>query len=137
MKEGRFFGKKGMRVLFKIVLLMTIICLSYFFIWIYPQRHETHLEKNDSIKGIKYLYDSTPWYVFVKKHYCPNCGTKLIVTYEDTIINSNAHEAKEYDFSFGDSYVKGNVKFRKGRFYCSACCKYISFQEMKTYEKRH
>ena len=86
-------------------------------------------------KAIKYIYDTNPFYVHFKKHFCPKCGTKLKLQYISKIVNSKSQEAKNYDFSIGDTYFIGDVEFRTRYFYCSKCQLNFSFQEMKCYEK--
>lgn len=87
-------------------------------------------------KAVKYIYDANPFYVRWKKHFCPKCKTRLILLHTSKIINSNSEEAKEYDFSVGDTFFVGDVEFRTGYFHCSGCQLDISFQEMKKYERR-
>lgn len=42
-----------------------------------------------------------------KKHFCPKCGGKLELLYISEIVNSYSSEAKDYDFSVGDTYFFG------------------------------
>ena len=85
--------------------------------------------------AIKYIYDASPFYVHWKKHFCPKCGKKLELWYVSKIVNSNSPEAKDYDFSVGDTFFVGDVEFRIRYFHCSNCQFDISFKEMKKYEK--
>ncbi len=39
------------------------------------------------------------FYTFLKKHYCPNCGNKLLRKKVSVVINSESPEAKNYDFN--------------------------------------
>lgn len=86
-------------------------------------------------KAIKYVYDANPFYVHCKKHFCPKCGKKLKLQYISKIVNSKSHEAKNYDFSVGDTFFVGDVEFRTRYFFCNNCQSSISFQDMKKYEK--
>ena len=71
-----------------------------------------------------------------KKHFCPKCGGKLELLYISEIVNSYSSEAKDYDFSVGDSYFfVGDVEFRTRYFHCPKCLLDISFQAMKRFEK--
>ena len=70
-----------------------------------------------------------------KKHFCPKCGEKLELRYISKIVNSNSPEAKDYDFSVGDTFLAGDVEFRTRYFYCPKCRLDISLQEMKKFEK--
>lgn len=56
-------------------------------------------------KSVKYLYDANPIYVHFKKHYCPQCSERLELRYISTVANSNSPEAKNYDFSDGDTFL--------------------------------
>jgi len=44
-------------------------------------------------------------------------------------------EAKNYDFSVGDTFLRGDVEFRTEYFHCPNCQLDISIEEMKKYEK--
>lgn len=86
---------------------------------------------------IKYLYNMNPFYVYFKKHYCPDCKILLKRDYDSKIVNSHSLEAKDYDFAIGagDSYYKGDVEFRTSFFRCPKCNLKIYFDEMKKIEK--
>ena len=87
-------------------------------------------------KAIKYIYNgANPFYIHFKKHFCFKCGSKLELRYVCEVINSKSPEAKNYDFSLGDTFLVGDVEFRTGYFYCTNCKKGISIQEMKKREK--
>lgn len=51
-----------------------------------------------------------PFYVNLKKHYCPICGKLLNKTKVSKIVNSNSPEATNFDFHTLDNYMIGNVK---------------------------
>lgn len=82
------------------------------------------------IHGVKREW-SSPIFVYLKKHYCPICGEKLERTKISRIINSSSEEAKNYDFSSGDSFLVGNVKFIRTGFRCNKCDKLYSIKETK------
>ena len=86
-------------------------------------------------KAIKYISDANPFYVHLKKHVCPKCGGKVELRYVSKIVNSKSPEAKDYDFSVGDTFFVGDVEFRIRCFYCPNCMLDISFPEMKKIEK--
>ncbi len=86
-------------------------------------------------KAIKYVYDANPFYVHCKKHFCPKCCNKLDLRYVSRMVNSKSPEAKKYDFSIGDTFLVGDVEFRTRCFFCKSCQLFISFQDMKEYEK--
>ena len=86
--------------------------------------------------GKKY-FNNEIFYTIFKKHYCPVCRTKLFRIRVSKIINSNSLEAKNYDFSLGDTYMIGDVEFIWKEFYCPICKKRIPIDEMKQIEKNH
>ena len=86
--------------------------------------------------AIKYVCDANPFYVHFKKHYCPLCGNKVIASYISKTVNSKSIEAKDYDFSFGDVFLIGDVEFRIRCFYCKSCDINISIKEMQLFEGR-
>ncbi len=47
----------------------------------------------------------------LKKHDCPICGRLLRKVKISKVVNSNSEEAKDFDFSNGDTYLTGNIKF--------------------------
>lgn len=85
--------------------------------------------------AVKYLYNANPFYVHCKKHFCPKCGKKLELCYVSKTVNSKSPEAKDYDFSVGDTSFVGDVEFRTRYFHCSNCQLDISFQKMKKHER--
>ncbi len=87
--------------------------------------------------AIKYICDASPFFIFFKKHYCPQCNNKLELKYDSKIINSNSPEARDYDFSLGDTYLVGDVEFRTRCFYCTDCKRKFSVTEMKLIEKNN
>ena len=56
-------------------------------------------------KAIKYIYDANPFYGHWKKYVCPKCGSKVELRYVSKIVNSKSPEAKDYDFSVGDTFL--------------------------------
>ena len=86
-------------------------------------------------KAIKYIYDANPFYVHFKKHVCHECSGKVELRYVNKTVNSKSPEAKDFDFSVGDTFFVGDVEFRIRCFYCPNCLLDISFKEMKKYEK--
>jgi len=79
-----------------------------------------------------------PFYVNLKKHYCPICGKLLNKTKVSKIVNSNSPEATDFDFHTLDNYMIGNVKFIWTEFQCATCKQNYTIEEMKRIEKaRH
>lgn len=74
------------------------------------------------VVGKKYINNAIFYTVF-KKHYCPVCGTKLTRIKTSKRVNSTSPEAKNYDFTLGDSFMVGDVEFIWKEFYCPTCKK--------------
>lgn len=72
-----------------------------------------------------------PFFVYFKKHYCPQCNSKLLRRKVSKIINSDSKEAKNYDFEVADITVKGNMKFTHIEFFCPVCKKYYTVKRNK------
>lgn len=87
------------------------------------------------IHGIQRIR-SIPFWVRFRKHFCPNCQNLLKTTRISRIVNSNSEEAKDYDFSSGETYMTGNIKFIWTAFLCSACGKTYSLEDIRNNEKR-
>ena len=82
------------------------------------------------IKGCRFTCEN-PIFVYLKKHYCPYCGEKLIRKKVSQIIHSDSEEAKNYDFSNGDGFLVGNIKFIRTVFRCNKCDKTYTIKEVK------
>lgn len=82
------------------------------------------------MNGYSFKCDN-PFYVFFKKHYCPECGNKLFRKKVSKIINSQSPSAKRYDFEVADMSIKGDMNFVHIEFYCSQCKKYYTVKEAK------
>lgn len=86
------------------------------------------------VVGKKYVNNAI-FYTIFKKNYCPACETKLTRVKTSKIVNSKSPEAKNYDFTLGDSFMVGNVEFIWKEFYCPTCKKRIPIDEMRRIEK--
>ena len=86
------------------------------------------------IVGKKHVNNAI-FYTIFKNHYCPACGTKLTRVKTSKIVNSRSPEAKNYDFTLGDSFMVGDVEFIWKEFYCPTCKKRIPIDEMRQIEK--
>lgn len=51
------------------------------------------------IKGYSFKCENM-FFVYLKKHYCPQCGSKLLRQKVSRIINSNSEKAKNYDLKW-------------------------------------
>ena len=84
--------------------------------------------------GVKHV-DSDIIYTVFKKHFCPNCGAKRSCAKVSKVINSKSTEAADFDFSSGEPYMAGDVKFIRKEFYCPRCDKRFAIKELKQIEK--
>lgn len=87
------------------------------------------MNKHNAIVGKKYINNAN-FYTIFKKHYCPACGTRLTRIKTSKIVNSESPEAKNYDFSLGDSFMVGDVEFIWKEYYCQKCEKRIPIDEI-------
>lgn len=76
-------------------------------------------------------YTSFHPFFFMKKHYCPQCKVKMQVVKLSKIINSNSPEAKNYDFSNGDTFLTGDVEFITKALKCPECNRVMTYKDMK------
>jgi len=56
-----------------------------------------------------------------RKHYCFKCGEELNTKKHSKVVHSKSDEAKYYDFTYGETSVRGNCEFIHKIFYCSNC----------------
>ena len=87
------------------------------------------------IHGIKREW-LRPFWIRFKKHHCPACNGLLTTIKLSKVVNSESKEAKNFDFSSGDTYMSGNIKFIWTEFLCSACEKTYSSHEIREREKK-
>ena len=82
---------------------------------------------------VRYELEFNPIYVFLKKHYCPKCNTKMSISYTNKVVSLK--EMKSKDRPFGELPATGDVEIRTPFLWCPACeCK-MSLKEMKAFEK--
>jgi rRNA maturation endonuclease Nob1 len=81
------------------------------------------------IDGVKREWNN-PLFVY-RKHFCPKCGAKLRVTKNARVVDSASSEAKNYDFSSGDGFMVGKIKFIRTEFRCGACKRTYSVDEVR------
>lgn len=82
---------------------------------------------------VQYELEFNPIYTFVKKHYCPKCNSKMLISYTNRVVSLN--EMKSGDRPFGELPTSGDVEIRTPYLICPVCNYKISFKEMKAYEK--
>ena len=78
---------------------------------------------------------NSPFYTYMKKHFCPKCSTQLKTTTQSKIVSSKSPDAKEYDFHFVDNYFIGDVKFIWTEFECPNCSFREKVGDMKKNER--
>ena len=82
------------------------------------------------IKGYSFTCES-PFFVYLRKHYCPFCKQPLVPKKESEIVHSDSEEAQNYDFDIADIAVKGNVKFGHIEMRCTVCQRQYTVKETK------
>lgn len=82
----------------------------------------------------KFQYDCTPLFLF-RKHHCFQCGNVLARKRREKVVHSESPEAKDYDFTLGDSGMYGYVKFITCFFECPHCKTVYEIVELKKAEK--
>lgn len=85
------------------------------------------------IMGFK-TYIESPFFVYLKKHYCPICGDRLTRVKVSKIVHSKSPDAENYDFEVADITVKGNMKFTHIEFHCDRCERNYTVKEQKENE---
>ena len=80
-------------------------------------------------------YDCS-WFYLGKSHFCPGCKTVMERKKREVIVNSESEEAKNYDFSCADTYLRGNVKFVTFYFECPSCGAVYEIGELRKLEKK-
>lgn len=82
--------------------------------------------------GVKYVCND--FFYLIKKHFCPDCKTLLKKVKVSRIVNSSSPEAKDFDFTSGDSWLFGDIKFIWKEFECPKCGRRITVKEMQKIE---
>ena len=83
------------------------------------------------IHGVKKEWNN-PLFVY-RKHFCPKCGSRLRVIKIEKIVDSASKEAQNYDFSSGNGFMVGNIKFVRTAFLCKKCKKKYSVDVVRRY----
>ncbi len=86
------------------------------------------------MKSRKYIFES-PFFTHCKKHRCPSCDATLTVQTVKRVVNSKSEEAKNFDFSIGDTFLIGDAEFAYKVFVCPDCAREYSVKEIKKYER--
>ncbi|MBE6779614.1 MAG: hypothetical protein E7545_01410 [Ruminococcaceae bacterium] len=87
----------------------------------------------DMLRGRQYFNNDIK-YVSLTKHKCPHCANALKTVKVSRVVNSNSHEAKDFDFGLWDITVKGDVKFTWKEFECPECRAHFTVDELKKIE---
>ena len=84
--------------------------------------------------GIKWI-SGNPFYVHLRKHYCPDCYTQLGTIKISRVVNSASEEAKNLNFKTIEGvHMTGNIKVIWTKFKCPKCEKQIEIDEMRQIE---
>lgn len=76
------------------------------------------------------------YFYLIKPHFCSKCNTRLKRSKREVVVNSESNEARNYDFSFIDTYLRGNIIFVTFYFECPNCGEIYEIDELKTLEKK-
>jgi uncharacterized protein with PIN domain len=82
---------------------------------------------------VQTVYKENIFFVFFKKHVCPQCGEQLEQSYTNEILPAKSKEARRYR-RIGDAVYFGDVELRTACFYCNKCKKNVSYQEVRANE---
>ncbi len=82
------------------------------------------------IKGYSFKCED-PFFVYLNKHYCPQCGRRLVTKKVSEAIHSDSEGAKGRDFEVADITVKENMKYTHIEFFCENCRKRYTVKETK------
>lgn len=78
---------------------------------------------------------SNLFYLYFKKHYCPNCSERLRIIKVNKVINSKSKEAEKFDFQNIDNFYVGNVEFIWDELKCYQCGYQTTIKNFKQLEK--
>lgn len=84
--------------------------------------------------AVQRIFDN-PFYTYFRNHLCPKCGSILDVIKVKRVVNSKSPEAKNFDFSSGETFMIGDVKFIWNEFLCPKCNFQISVKEKRKLDK--
>ncbi len=86
------------------------------------------------IHGVKRI-SFRPFWMRFKKHHCPHCSGLLTTIKKSKVVNSKSEEAGSFDFSSGDTFLTGNIKFIWTDLKCPDCGKEYTIDEIVKNEK--
>ena len=75
-------------------------------------------------------------FTYYKKHYCPECGTRLTVIKRSKLIEPYSDEFYYHKLSSGFDVKIGLTKFMWTAFECTLCNRIIEIAEMENIEKK-
>lgn len=83
---------------------------------------------------ISYQMSANPLYIYLKKHYCPQCKCKMKIVYKSKYFSEK--EVKPIDTSIGEVTFLGDLEIRSPWFLCPSCGKEVSIDEMRQIDKK-
>ena len=95
-------------------------------------KYHNWVQNLDGVQGLQYERSIS---ARIEKHYCPYCHGLLQVKAKKQVVNSEAEEAKDFNFSGYEGSMIGNVKFTWDIFYCEHCDKEIPISDIYQYER--
>lgn len=76
-----------------------------------------------------------PFWLKHRKHYCPQCHGELEKIKVSRIVYWKSEEAKDFDFSYSEGSMIGNVKFIWAELHCPTCNVNFKIDEIFQREK--
>ena len=86
------------------------------------------------MKSVVWYQFGNPIKIAFRKHFCVFCGPPLKKSKHSKIVNSKSAEAQYYDFTLGETSIRGDCKFIHKIFYCPKCEKEIEPITQISYE---
>lgn len=83
---------------------------------------------------VQYDFEDSIFYLFIRKHYCPNCRNKLKVKYRSNVINSDEKSIMSSEFKMGKYYFSGDKIIKTPIFHCEKCSSDFLISEIKQIE---
>lgn len=81
-------------------------------------------------------YEKGLIYAYLLKHYCPDCGIRMKVSYSSRVVSGDSPEGKEYlDMFYEGMVTKDFLELRKYHLKCPQCDRIIGFKEMHELKK--
>lgn len=85
---------------------------------------------------VQYDFEDSLFFLFIKKHYCPKCSTKLKVKFDVRKITLNNQTSISKEFKVGKYEFIGDKLIKRPYFYCDNCSLIYKTKQIRSIEKR-